>query len=215
MRINILKRKPAYYALTILISLSLGTLSACQNNTTEAGAGRSGKTVTSGTADIGGPFELVNQDGSLVTESSLIGKPHMIYFGFTFCPDICPTALQKMGATQDLLGKDGQDIGYVLISVDPERDTPELLKKYITASVFPKGLRGYTGSLEQVEAAKKAYKVFATKATLEGSAGDYTVDHSDIIYFMDKDGQFVDYFYSRSTPKDMNTRIRYHLRTGQ
>ncbi|MEP1230923.1 MAG: SCO family protein [Litorimonas sp.] len=200
--------------LAVILSIPVLGLSAC-NNTKDTEAGRSGRAVTSGTADIGGPFELIDQDGAVVTETSLLGKPHMVYFGFTFCPDICPTALQKMGAAQDLLGAQGDDIGYVLTSIDPERDTPDALKQYITASVFPTGLRGYTGSLDQIEVAKKAYKVYATKAELEGSAGDYTVDHSDIIYFMDKDGKFVDYFISRTTPKDMAVRIRYHLKTGK
>jgi len=196
------------------LSLLLGGLSAC-NNATETEAGRSGKTVSTGTADLGGPFELIDQDGAVVTEANLLGKPHILYFGFTFCPDVCPTALQKMGSAQELLGPQGDDIGYVMVSIDPERDTPEILKQYITASVFPKGLRGYTGSVEQVETAKRAYKVFATKASLDGSAGDYTVDHSDIIYFMDKDGKFVDYFNNRTTPKDIEVRARYHLRTGK
>jgi len=198
----------------IALVLSFGALSAC-NNTTETDAGRSGKTVTSGQADLGGPFELINQDGDVVTEASLIGKPHMIYFGFTFCPDVCPTALQKMAVAQDLLGDAGDDIGYILASIDPERDTPEVLKEYVSYDVFPTGLQGYTGSLEQVEVAKKAYKVFATKTQLDDSEAEYTVDHSDIIYLMDKNGDFVDYFYNRSSPKDIEIRVRYHLRTGK
>jgi len=203
---------------TLLIAaivLSTGLLSACNNGQTQTEAGRSGKTVTSGKADLGGPFTLIDQDGNNVSEADLLGKPHMVYFGFTFCPDVCPTALQKMGAAQELLGQQGDHIGYVLISIDPERDTPELLGQYVTAGVFPKGLRGYTGSLEQVEVAKKAYKVYATKATLEGSAGDYTVDHSDIIYLMDSAGEFTDYFFNRSSPKDMEVRVRHLLRTGK
>lgn len=197
------------------IMLSMGLLSACNNQTTQTEAGRSGKTVTSGKADLGGPFTLIDHDGKPVSEADLLGKPHMVYFGFTFCPDVCPTALQKMGAAQELLGPQGDDIGYVLISIDPERDTPALLKQYVTANIFPIGLRGYTGSLEQVEMAKKAYKVYATKAKLDGSEGDYTVDHSDIIYLMDAGGEFTDYFFNRSTPKDMEVRLRHLLRTGK
>jgi protein SCO1/2 len=207
-------RKNLYMSFGAALLITGISLGAC-NNSQDAQAGRSGRVTTSGAADIGGPFELIDQDGRVVTEASLLGKPHMVYFGFTFCPDICPTALQKMGAAQELLGAQGSDIGYVLTSIDPERDTPEILKQYVTASVFPKGLRGYTGSLEQIETAKKAYKVYATKADLDGSAGGYTVDHSDIIYFMDKDGKFVDYFISRTTPKDMAVRVRYHLKTGK
>jgi len=212
---RILKIKSSHIILTIALSLTAGALSACNNNVTETEAGRSGKTVSSGKADLGGPFELIDQDGAAVTQDSLLGKPHMIYFGFTFCPDVCPTALQKMGYAQELLGAQGGEIGYVLISVDPERDTPEALKQYVTADVFPDGLRGYTGSLDQVEVAKKAYKVYATKAALDGSAGEYTVDHSDIIYFMDKTGNFAEYFTSRTTPKDIELSVRAHLRANK
>lgn len=210
-----MKFKTGRTLLIATLMISIGIVSGCNNQTTQTEAGRSGKTVTSGKADLGGPFALIDQDGNPVSEADLLGKPHMVYFGFTFCPDVCPTALQKMGAAQDLLGTEGDEIGYVLISIDPERDTPELLKQYVAAGVFPKGLRGYTGSVEQVEVAKKAYKVYATKAKLEDSEGDYTVDHSDIIYLMDAKGEFTDYFFNRSTPKDMEVRVRLLLRTGK
>lgn len=195
----------------LLILIASLALMACSQNDTA----RSGKTVSVGTADIGGPFTLIDQDGQLVTEAAITGKPHLIYFGFTYCPDICPTALQKMGAAQELLGEQGDAIGYVLISVDPERDTPESLKQYVSADVFPEGLRGFTGSIDQVEQAKAVYKVFAQKADLEGSAGDYTVDHTDIMYLMDADGNFVDYFHGRSTPQDIAVRVRFHLQSGK
>lgn len=174
-----------------------------------------GRTVTSGTADIGGAFSLVNDKGERVTEATLLGKPHLVYFGFTYCPDICPTALQKMGQTQTMLGKRGDDIGYVLISVDPERDTVESLSQYITANGFPEGLQGFTGTVVEIEAAKAAYKVYANKVDTPESASDYTVDHSDIMYFMNKEGQFVDYFMGRSTPTEMAARITRHLKTGE
>ncbi|WP_409433112.1 SCO family protein [Litorimonas sp. RW-G-Af-16] len=197
--------------LTVLGCSALIGLSACGNDA----PGRSGKTVSVGTADIGGPFTLVETTGDVVTEADLLGKPHLVYFGFAYCPDICPTALQKMGAAQELLGKQGDEIGYVLITVDPERDTPESLGQYITADVFPKGLRGFTGTVEQIEVAKQAYKVTAMKADMPGSAADYTINHSDIMYLMDQDGKFVDYFYGRSTPQDIAVRTRLHLKSGK
>jgi len=198
---------------TIGLSLLALTLVACGNNKTETAT--SGRTVTSGTADIGGPFSLTNQDGVRVTEANLVGKPHLLYFGFTYCPDICPTALQKMGQTQQLLGKQGDDIGYVLISVDPERDTVESLSQYVTANGFPEGLQGFTGTVEEIEAAKASFKVYASKVPTPDSAAEYTVDHSDIMYLMDKDGNFTDYFFGRSTPTEMAGRISRHLKTGQ
>ena len=180
-------------------------------------AGVSGKTVVStGTASIGGPFTLVDETGAVVTEAGLLGKPHLVYFGFAYCPDICPTALSKLGAAQTLLRAAGDDVGYVLITVDPERDTVDKIAQYVTADPFPTGLRGFTGSVEQIETAKIAYKITATKSTFDGGpvepdAMDYTVNHSDIIYFMDRDGKFADFFSARSTPQDIAIRVRQEL----
>ena len=174
-----------------------------------------GKTVVSGTADIGGAFDLINQDGVAVSEASALGKPQLIYFGFSYCPDICPTALQKMGAVQARIDPSGNKLNYIFISVDPERDTPESLKLYITANGFPKGLMGYTGTLDQIEAVKSAYKVYSQKVPTPDSAADYTVDHSDIMYLMNKDGTFVEFFFGKSTVPEMAERVRTHLKTGK
>lgn len=174
-----------------------------------------GKTVVSGTADIGGAFDLINQDGVVVSEASALGKPQLIYFGFSYCPDICPTALQKMGAVQARIDPSGDKLNYIFISVDPERDTPESLKLYITANGFPKGLMGYTGTLDQIEAVKSAYKVYSQKVPTPDSAADYTVDHSDIMYLMNKDGTFVEFFFGKSTVPEMAERVRTHLKTGK
>jgi len=174
-----------------------------------------GKTVTSGVADIGGAYTLLNQDGETVTQDSALGKPQLVYFGFSYCPDICPTALQKIGAVQALIDPAGDKLNYLFISVDPERDTPESLKLYITANGFPKGLTGLTGTQDQIDAVKAAYKVYSQKVPTPDSAADYTVDHSDIIYFMDKDGIFVDVFIGKSIVPEMADRIKTHLKTGK
>ncbi|RKQ69601.1 protein SCO1/2 [Litorimonas taeanensis] len=199
-------------AKTMLGAFAAFALMACGNGEKTA---RSGQTVTSGTADLGGAFSLVNQNGDRVTEADLQGKPHLIYFGFTYCPDVCPTALQKMGQAQSMLGSQADDIGYVLISVDPERDTVESLSQYVTASGFPTGLKGFTGTVEEIEVAKAAYKVYATKVDTPDSAGEYTVDHSDIMYLMDKDGQYADYFSGRSTPTMIAARVTKLLKSGK
>ncbi len=198
-----------------MASLAVLSLSACgQSDGASTRSGQAGTTVTSGQADIGGAFSLVNQDGERVSEEALIGKPHLIYFGFTYCPDVCPTALQKMGQAQNLLGEQGDDIGYVLISVDPERDTAETLSQYVEANGFPEGLQGYTGTPDEISAVKAAYKVYATKVPTPDSAAEYTVDHSDIMYLMGEDGKFVDFFYGRSTPAEMSARVKALLETG-
>ena len=191
-------------------------LLACQAEDPNA-AGVSGKTiVSSGTASIGGAFTLTDESGAVVTEADLLGKPHVVYFGFAYCPDICPTSLQKLGAAQTLLGDAGDDVGYVLITVDPERDTVEKIAQYVTFEPFPKGLRGFTGSVDQIDVAKAAYKITATKSSFDGGlveegSTDYTVNHSDIIYFMGSDGKFADFFSTRSTPQDIAIRIRQEL----
>ena len=195
------------FAATAILGVGLA---ACSEPTA-----RVGKTVTSGTADIGGDYTLINQDGVTVTQADALGKPHMVYFGFSYCPDICPTALQKMGAVQARIDPDGDKLNYVFISVDPERDTPESLKLYVTANGFAKGLTGLTGTQEQIDQAKAAFKVYSQKVPLEDSAADYTVDHSDIMYLMDKDGEFVEFFFGKSTVPEMAARVNLHLKSGK
>lgn len=191
-------------------------IAACQADDPDA-AGVSGKTVTStGTATIGGPFTLIDETGAVVTEADLLGQPHLIYFGFAYCPDICPTALQKLGAAQQLMGRAGDDVGYILITVDPERDTADQLALYVKADPFPKGLRGFTGSVDQASKAQSAYKISPTKSSFDGGpveegSDDYTVNHTDIIYFMGADGKFIDFFSPRSTPQDIAVRVRQEL----
>ena len=171
-------------------------------------AAKSGKNVISGSAEIGGPFNLINQDNLSVTENDFLGKPQLIYFGFSYCPDICPTALQKMGSVQEELDPDGDLINYLFISVDPERDTSESLKLYVESDGFPKGLNGLTGSKEQIDIAKLAYKVYSQRVSLSDSEVDYTVDHSDIMYFMDENGIFIDFFFGRNTIQEISEVVR-------
>lgn len=191
------------------LAILAASLTSCGQPTANVG-----KTVTSGTADIGGAYTLINQNGETVSQADALGKPQLIYFGFSYCPDICPTALQKMGAAQARIDPDGDKLNYIFISVDPERDTPESLKLYVTANGFPKGLTGLTGTPDQVETAKTAFKVYSQKVPTPESAADYTVDHSDIMYLMDKDGEFVEFFFGKSTVPEMAARINLHLKTG-
>ena len=138
----------ATLALTVL---SGGILVACGPSTTSGDAGQAGsRTVSSGTAQLGGPFTLTDDKGATVTEAAFEGTPTLLYFGFTYCPDVCPTALQKLGAAQERMGDYGDDVQYVLVSVDPERDTPEQLATYVSNNGFPEGLRGFTGTVEQI-----------------------------------------------------------------
>jgi protein SCO1/2 len=150
--------------------------------------------------DIGGPFRLVDQNGRPADESLLKGKWTAIYFGFTYCPDICPTTLQALAEAQKRLRSRGKDLQVVLITVDPERDTPALMKTYLDNPVFPKGTIGLTGSPEQIAAAAKAYRVYYKKA---GSGDAYSVDHVAITYLMDPKGRFVRPIGNGTSPDDI------------
>ncbi|WP_460447948.1 SCO family protein [Alsobacter sp. SYSU BS001988] len=149
-------------------------------------------------AAVGGPFRLVDQDGKPVTEAALKGKPSLIFFGFTHCPDVCPTTLQDVTQVYDALGPKADQLNSYFISVDPERDTPELLKTYLSS--FDKRIVGLTGDRAAVDAATKAYRVYSRKVPLE--KGDYTMDHTALVYLMDKSGQFVGAFNLQRPPAE-------------
>lgn len=155
--------------------------------------------ASNGQAAIGGAFTLVDQDGRTVTEKDFRGKYMLIYFGYTFCPDVCPTSLQAMGQALDLLPPDkAAKVTPVFITVDPERDSPDLLKSYVPN--FHPRLIGLTGSTGQIEAASKAFKVYARKAEQKDGA-PYLMDHSSILYLMGPDGRFVTHFSHGATPQ--------------
>ena len=145
-----------------------------------------------GRALVGGPFSLVDQTGKRVTDKDFAGKYMLVMFGFTFCPDVCPSGLQVMSAVLEKLGRKADRITPVFISVDPERDTPEQLKAYV-GSFHPR-LVGLTGTPAEVEAAAKAYRVYYKKVRDEKSSATYTIDHTALIYLMGPDGSYIAHF---------------------
>jgi protein SCO1 len=149
-------------------------------------------TTTTGTALVGGPFQLTDHTGKTVTEKDFTGTKMLVFFGFTHCPDVCPSALQVMSVALDKLGDKARDVTPVFVSVDPERDTPEKMAAYV-ASFHPR-LIGLTGTPEQVKAAAKAYRVYFKKAKPEPGQDNYNVDHTSIIYLMNEQGAFVKHF---------------------
>lgn len=160
-----------------------------------------------GLPTIGGPFTLTDQNGRTVTDADFHGRYMLIYFGYTYCPDVCPTSLQVMADALDLLGPKADEITPVLITIDPQRDTSELLRDYV-ANFHPR-MVGLTGTQEQIAAAAKAYRVYFAKAEQDG--GVYLMDHSSIVYLMGKDGSFLGHF-GHNTPADkMAEGIRKHL----
>jgi len=172
-------------------------------------------TVVSGTANIGGPFSLVDHSGNPVTDADYLGTPLLIYFGFAYCPDVCPTSLQKLGAALALPGVDKTGFQPILITVDPERDTPAQLALYVTAPGFPKNLIGLTGTQEQIDAVKKSYAAMGVKVEDPESSGGFTFDHTNFIYLMGADGKFVDIFSGSDTPQEIADRLIGYKKTGR
>lgn len=156
---------------------------------------------------IGGPFQLVDQTGQAVTEKNLQGKPTIVFFGFTHCPDVCPTALFEMSEILRAMGKDANRVNAYFVSVDPERDTPEIMKSYLSS--FDPNLKGLTGSPEQVAGVISAYRVYAKKVPMKD--GDYTMDHTALIYLMDREGRFVAPFNIKRKPEEAAADLKKYL----
>jgi protein SCO1/2 len=167
------------------------------------------RVITSGQALIGGPFELVGKDGKTVTDKDFRGRYMLVFFGFTHCPDICPAELQVMSAALDDLGDKADQVVPVFITVDPERDTPELVTAYVEN--FGPNFVGLTGSLEAVDKAAKAYRVTYQKFQEEGAGDNYSVDHSALVYLMGPDGKFVTHFPYGTSPEKMADTLRRYL----
>ncbi|MGX1691882.1 SCO family protein [Brevundimonas naejangsanensis] len=136
---------------------------------------------------VGGPFTLTDQDGQVVTEKILEGKWSLVFFGFTYCPDYCPTTLGVLNAVQERMGDKAKDLQIVFISIDPERDTPQMLKDYLSSDGFPDGVIGLTGTPEQVAQVAKEYRAFYQKV---GEGEGYTMNHGLTVYLMGPDGKF-------------------------
>jgi protein SCO1/2 len=147
---------------------------------------------SSGTALVGGPFSLIGADGKAVTDADFRGRYMLVFFGFTHCPDICPAELQVIAQALDKLGDKGKKVVPVFITLDPERDTPQAMADYVKS--FGPNFVGLTGSPEAIATAAKAYRVAFAKVEDKESAGDYSVDHSALVYLMDPEGKYVTHF---------------------
>jgi protein SCO1/2 len=156
---------------------------------------------------IGGPFHLVDQNGKTVTDADLKGKWSLVYFGYTHCPDACPTALNDIALALDQLGPQRSAVRPVFITVDPERDTPEALKAYVTS--FDAPILALTGSPEEIAQAARGYRVYYAKHPEAG--GDYSMDHSSVIYVMDPEGRFTASFTHENSPEQIAERLKKFL----
>ena len=156
---------------------------------------------------IGGPFQMTDQTGQTVTEKSLQGRPTLIFFGFTHCPDICPTSLFEISEVLRAMGEDADRVNAYFVSVDPERDDTAAMKDYLSS--FDSHLKGLTGDPDAVAKMLSAFRVYARKVPLKD--GDYTMDHTALVYLMDRDGKFVAPFNLKRTPAEAAADLKRYL----
>ena len=197
-------RTPQRFALVAIVFagvlvIAAGVLLALALRETPRGA--AGTALASA---IGGQFQLIDQNGKPFSDANLKGKWHLIFFGYTHCPDACPTALNEMSLALDRLGIKRDEVGVVFITVDPERDTPDVLKSYVQS--FDAPIVALTGSPEAVAQAAKAYRVFYAKHPR--ADGDYDMDHSTVIYVMNPEGRFTATFTPDSSADAIVQRLQ-------
>jgi protein SCO1/2 len=150
------------------------------------------------TVSIGGPFSLTAGDGRVVTERDFRGAPYLVFFGFTHCPDVCPTKLFQLSETFRAMGDKGQNVRALFITVDPERDTPEIMKSYVSS--FDSRIVGLTGDRAAIDKVVRDYRAYAKKVPTKD--GDYTMEHTSLVYLMGKDGQFIGAFNLERPPEE-------------
>lgn len=166
---------------------------------------RPSRKIETAESDIGGSFALIDQNGQAVTEQNYANAYKLVFFGFTYCPAVCPTELQKVALILDDLAEDGDVITPIFVSVDPERDTPEQMKQYVEQ--FHPRLVGLTGSFEQIEAVKQSFRVYATKTENE-FMDEYMVDHSAFLYLMDQENKMIALYPSTDTAEQIAQDIK-------
>lgn len=179
--------------------------------TASAALGGQSRCATRAYSEIGGPFRLIDQTGKERTEADFKGAPSLVYFGFTFCPDVCPTTLAKLDRVLEGLPPGTPRPRPILISIDPERDTPEALALYLSTPAFPVDTVGLTGSAEAVKAAADAFKAAFWRIEQPDSAAGYTMGHTDIVYLMDAGWQLSTFFTTENSPEQMATCIAERL----
>ncbi|MEA2930048.1 MAG: hypothetical protein QOG38_2476 [Hyphomicrobiales bacterium] len=169
--------------------------------------GNGASPVATASAAIGGPFRLTDQNGKSVTEADFKGHPSLVFFGFTNCPEVCPTTLFDISEVLNRLGPDADKVNALFVTIDPERDTPAKLKDYLSS--FNPRLTALGGDPAAIAAVAKAYRVFYEKVPQDG--GNYTMNHTAIVYLMDKQGNFVAPFSLRRRPEDSAADLRRYF----
>lgn len=173
-------------------------------------AGMAGASVETGHANIGGAFSLTDQTGKPVTDKDLHGTLSLVFFGFSHCPDICPVTLDTFTQVMQGLGEESNQLTPVFITVDPARDTPEVMAE--TLSPFHPAIIGLTGSEAEVKQATSAYKAYAAKRAGQEGQDNYLMDHSGYFYLMDRQGEYIRHFSQENTPAEIIAAIQPHLK---
>lgn len=173
-----------FAAACFVIAISLATVTMVVVTGRERGVTEQ---TSTGQPSVGGPFQLVNQDGQTVDQTMLNGKWTLVFFGFTYCPDYCPTTLTGLAATKAQMGDKAKDLQIAFVTVDPERDTPKALKDYLSSDGFPEGVVGLTGTPDQIATVAREYRAFYKKV---GEGEGYTMNHTLTVYLMGPDGKF-------------------------
>ncbi|MFO1247173.1 MAG: SCO family protein [Alphaproteobacteria bacterium] len=170
-----------------------------------------GKTVITGQADVGGPFKLVDHNGKTVTDADYRGRYMLIYFGYSFCPDVCPTTLAVMAQALDRLGGDARRVTPIFITIDPERDTPKVLAEYMKA--FGPQFVGLTGSVDAIKDVEKKYRVYAVKKPLDPAKPNagYGMDHSSVLYLMGPNGKLISFYDEAISPDQLVKELRQKI----
>jgi protein SCO1/2 len=168
---------------------------------------RGGAPIIAAPSTVGGPFALTDQNGKTITDRDLKGHPFLVFFGFTHCPEVCPTALADISDIFDKLGPDADKVNALFVTVDPERDTPQALKDYLSS--FNPRLIGLGGDAAALADVAKAYRVYYKKVPLKD--GDYTMDHTAIVYLMDRSGRFVAPFSLKRRPEEAAADLRRYF----
>jgi protein SCO1/2 len=156
--------------------------------------------------DIGGPFTMTNQYGATVTEQDLLGHPSLLFFGYTFCPDVCPSTMAEIASWLDALGEEGKDIAVYFVTVDPARDTAEVLGQY--AGYFSPRIVALRGNANQTAEIAASYKAYYSRIEMDDGTGDYLMDHTAAVYLMDGKGRFFDAITYTATPEEAVAKLR-------
>lgn len=204
------KLRLAAYGLIALLVVLWGVVWLQEDGANRLGLGDLGISMPGGVS-MGGPFTLVDTAGATVTEATYRGRWMLVFFGYTFCPDVCPTELQTVAAAMDLLGPAAEAVVPVFITIDPERDTPDALGEYV--KLFDDRVVGLTGTTEQIAAAARSYRVYYARAR-SGDATTYLMDHSSFLYLIGPDGGFKALFKHGTTPQELADTLKGRLAAG-